>query len=78
MKLLEPGLEINGFDISDYAITNAVPEVKKFLKIGNAKSLPYEDNSFDLVIFTEILEHLYESPINILENKNFSMNPEKI
>jgi len=47
---LNPNFVLEGMDISDYAITNAVPEVKKFLKVGDAKSLPYEDNSFDLVI----------------------------
>ena len=47
---LNPNFVLEGIDISNYAITNAVPEVKKFLKVGNAKSLPYEDNSFDLVI----------------------------
>jgi len=47
---LNPNFALEGIDISDYAITNAVPEVKKFLKVGDAKSLPYEDNSFDLVI----------------------------
>ena len=29
--------------------------------------LPYEDNYFDSVIFSEVLEHLYESPIQILK-----------
>ena len=47
---LNPNFVLEGIDISDYAITNAVPEVKKFLKVGDAKNLPYEDNSFDLVI----------------------------
>ena len=47
---LNPNFVLEGIDISDYAITNAVLEVKKFLKVGDAKSLPYEDNSFDLVI----------------------------
>ena len=47
---LNPNFVLEGIDISDYAITNAVPEVKKFLKVGDAKSLPYVDNSFDLVI----------------------------
>ena len=47
---LNPNFVLEGIDISDYAITKAVPEVKKFLKVGDAKSLPYEDNSFDLVI----------------------------
>ena len=30
MKLLEPGLEIHGFDISDYAIKNSHKNVKMF------------------------------------------------
>jgi len=47
---LNPNFVLEGIDISDYAIANSVPEVKKFLKVGDAKSLPYEDNSFDLVI----------------------------
>ena len=47
---LNPNFVLEGIDISDYAITNAIPEVKKFLKVGDAKSLPYENNSFDLVI----------------------------
>ena len=47
---LNPNFVLEGIDISDYAITNAVPEIKKFLKVGDAKNLPYEDNSFDLVI----------------------------
>ena len=47
---LNPNFVLEGIDISDYAITNAVLEVKKFLKVGDAKNLPYEDNSFDLVI----------------------------
>ena len=29
--------------------------------------LPYEDNYFDSVIFSEVLEHIYESPIQILK-----------
>jgi len=47
---LNPNFVLEGIDISDYAITNAVPEVNKFLKVGDAKNLPYGDNSFDLVI----------------------------
>ena len=47
---LNPNFVLEGIDISDYAITNSVSEVKKFLKVGDAKNLPYENNSFDLVI----------------------------
>lgn len=48
-KELMPNLTITGIDISEYAIKNAIETVKPFLRVGNAKELPYEDNSFDLV-----------------------------
>ena len=43
------GVEVRGIDISEYGIANAKDEVKPFLTVGNANSLPYEDNTFDLV-----------------------------
>ena len=57
-KRLIPGIKISGIDISEYAIENAQPEVKKFLKVGNAKDLPYKDNSFDLVISINTVHNL--------------------
>ena len=40
------------------------------------KKLPYEDDHFDLVIFSEVLEHLYESPIQILKELYRILKPE--
>ena len=54
-----PGLEVCGVDISTYAIENAKPEVKPFLQGGHAKSLPFPDASFDLVISINTLHNLY-------------------
>jgi protein-L-isoaspartate(D-aspartate) O-methyltransferase len=45
-----PGVEIAGIDISEYAVANAKDEVKSSLRVGNAISLPYPDNSFDFVV----------------------------
>lgn len=53
-----PGLEVHGIDLSTYAIENAMPEIKKFLKVGNATDLPYEDKSFDLVLGINSLHSL--------------------
>ena len=47
---LNPNYILKGIDISKYAIENSIPEIKSFLKVGNAKDLPFKDNSFDLVI----------------------------
>lgn len=54
-----PGIEVVGLDISKYAIDNAKQEVKPFLTVGHAKKLPFEDNSFDLVVSINTLHNLY-------------------
>lgn len=58
---VNPNLEIYGIDISEYAIKNSKEEVRKNLVVGDATSLPFEDNFFDLVISINTL-HCLESP----------------
>lgn len=57
-KELMPDLTVAGIDISEYAIEHAMETVKHFLRTGNAKELPYEDNSFDLVISINTIHNL--------------------
>jgi len=47
---LNPQFDVFGIDISKYAIENCIESLKGKLQIGDAKSLPYPDNYFDLVI----------------------------
>lgn len=44
-----PGVEVAGFDISEYGIEHAKEEVKPFLRVGHANSLPWPDDYFDFV-----------------------------
>ena len=53
-----PGLEVRGLDVSDYALTHAKEEVRQFLDQGDARELPYPDDSFDLVISLTTLHNL--------------------
>ena len=57
-KELMPNLTIAGIDISDYGIEHAMETVKPFLRVGNARELLYEDNSFDLVISINTIHNL--------------------
>ena len=50
MAELIPGINVKGIDISQYAIDNAIEDMKGHVQTGDARELPFEDNSFDVVI----------------------------
>jgi protein-L-isoaspartate(D-aspartate) O-methyltransferase len=57
--LLEvPGVEVAGIDISSYAIEHAIADVKPFVRVANAAALPFESDSFDLVVSVNTLHNL--------------------
>ncbi len=54
-----PGLEVAGLEISEYGIEHSMEDVKPFLKHGTAAKLPWDDNTFDLVVSINTLHNLY-------------------
>ena len=60
LKLI-PGITLSGVDISDYAINNSLPEIRKFIQVANAKKIPFPDNSFDVVISINTIHNLERS-----------------
>tara|TARA_B110000003_G_scaffold265608_1_gene291661 strand:- start:1537 stop:2199 length:663 start_codon:yes stop_codon:yes gene_type:complete len=54
-----PGVELVGIDVSQYAIENSKPEVRDSLIVGSATQLPFDSDSFDLVISINTLHNLY-------------------
>lgn len=69
LKKFPDNCELNGIDISDFAITQAkklLPNAT--LKVGGAETtFPFKDNYFDVVICNDVIEHL-EHPKKALEN----------
>lgn len=55
---LVPNLIVKGIDISQYALQNAKEEIKDNLQYGEAQNIPFEDNTFDLVISLTTLHNL--------------------
>jgi len=58
MAELIPGITVKGIDISEYAIENAIEDMKLHVQIANAKELPFVDNSFDVVISINTVHNL--------------------
>jgi len=58
MAELIPGITLKGVDISEYAIENAIEDMKPNVRVANAKDLPFEDNSFDVVISINTVHNL--------------------
>ena len=59
-KEMSPELTVAGIDISEYAIESSIDTVRQYLEVGNAKSLPFPDDSFDLVISINTVHNLPE------------------
>ena len=58
MQKLIPNIFIRGVDISSYAIKNSKEEVKEFLSVADARDLPFENDSFDVVISINTIHNL--------------------
>jgi SAM-dependent methyltransferase len=55
---LIPGITVKGIDISQYAIENAIEDVKPHVQVASAVELPFPDKSFDVVISVTTLHNL--------------------
>ncbi len=55
---LIPGINVKGVDISEYAIANALEDMKPHLQVANATKLPFQDKSFDVTISINSIHNL--------------------
>ena len=53
-----PGMTVAGIDVSDYAISNAVEGMEHSVQVADARDLPFEDDSFDLVVSVNTIHNL--------------------
>ena len=55
---LIPGITVKGIDVSEYAVKNSIEDMRPHVEVADAKSLPYEDKSFDYVISVTTIHNL--------------------
>lgn len=65
-----------GIELSEKRIQKAKKRYPDLdIKVGDVKNLPFEDNSFDVIVCSEVLEHVSEYEKAIMEFKR-CINPE--
>src|SRR3990167_5468720 len=57
------GIEAYGIEISTYALESAEKETRPFIRKGDIGKIPYDNDSFDLVVSFDVLEHIERSKI---------------
>jgi ubiquinone/menaquinone biosynthesis C-methylase UbiE len=58
LQVALPGIEVNGIDISQYAIENSIESVRSRVNVGDARNLNFPDNSFDFVMSINTIHNL--------------------
>ncbi len=60
---LHPAYTISGVDISSKALNVAKKRIKngEFRLIDESQHIPYPDNTFDIVLASDVLEHIYDT-----------------
>ena len=59
------GISLKGIDISEYAIANSIEGMRQDLVVANAKDLPFDDNSFDVVISINTVHNLEKDDLTL-------------
>lgn len=55
----DAGIVPTGIDFSRWAVEHPYPRAIGLLELGDVRDLKFEDNSFDLVFASDIMEHIY-------------------
>ena len=58
MAELIPGITVNGVDVSEYAVANAIDDMKAHVQVADAQNLPFPKKSFDVIISVNTIHNL--------------------
>jgi cyclopropane fatty-acyl-phospholipid synthase-like methyltransferase len=64
------GIDIQGYDLSRYAIDNCIEDISRFLtQLDVTKGLPLADQAVDLLIAKEVIPHIASSKVPYILNE---------
>lgn len=77
LKEMYPHYEVSTLDLTDIMEVQCKAYGIQLTKCNLEKGhIPFEDNSFDVVIFCEVMEHLFAPPAEILKEVRRIMRPQ--
>lgn len=53
-----PGITVTGIDVSEYAIEHAIEDMRPHLRVADARTIPFADKSFDVVVSINTIHNL--------------------
>ncbi len=63
VEFFKQGMQVDGVDVSEYAVAHGHPEIRHSLQVGDVCSLPFSDQAFDFVFSKEMLPHVPEDRV---------------
>ncbi len=58
LKLQSSGAQLHGMDVSPESVEYVKKHITPNAKVGAVEDIPYPDNTFDKVLFCEVIEHV--------------------
>ena len=58
LRMQSSGAELHGIDVSPESVTFVKQHITEHAKVGDVENIPYPDNTFDKVLFCEVIEHV--------------------
>ncbi|MBM3230779.1 methyltransferase domain-containing protein [Candidatus Peregrinibacteria bacterium] len=58
LKLKESGAKLHGIDVSPESVAFVREHITQDAHVGSAEQIPYPDNTFDKIMFCEVIEHV--------------------
>jgi protein-L-isoaspartate(D-aspartate) O-methyltransferase len=69
VEFLRLGMEVQGVDVSEYAIEHAHPELRESIFCGDMREIELPEKGFDLVLAKDTLPHFEEPDVELVIKK---------
>ncbi len=74
LKLQQTGATLHGMDVSPESVEFVRKHITPHVQVGSVETIPYPENTFDKILFCEVIEHI-EDDANVLREIRRVLKP---